>query len=421
MRRELNEIEYLNWCVEQPYNVVAVVTLGARLEASQLLAALDAVQRRHPLLGVNTVADQGLPSFDSQGLGGVPLRVLDQVSPEHLEALTNHELTTPFAMNEQPLATTPLARATLVQPAKTGQGSTIIFCAQHVVADGLSLLFVVKDLLRLAEKPDQPLEVLDAPASADDLFPPAVRQQVPRSSVKVRWLIPWLRLYVRLRFGRPAPLTASVTSPATHAWQLTAEQTSRLIARCKDEGVSVQTALCTAFLPSYGAINSPVNLRDRLARPVGESVGLFVGAAVVRLRYRPALGFWPNARKFHRRFRRALENPFWVFRFFSKAVPVETVREFGTLLVSLVATSRPFAITNLGSLDARGLEPNQGAYPVESFFGAVSGPVGATVLTVYTLGGVMKLHLRGAGAASQQRLASEASLAMERLNAACST
>ena len=53
---------------------------------------------------------------------------------------------------------------------------------------------------------------------------------------------------------------------------------------------------------------------------------------------------------------------------------------------------------------------------VDSFFGAVSGPVGATVLTVYTIGGAMKLHLRGQATATTAELAAEATRAMALLS-----
>jgi hypothetical protein len=136
-----------------------------------------------------------------------------------------------------------------------------------------------------------------------------------------------------------------------------------------------------------------VSLRSLLARPVGESVGLFVGAAEVKLRYRARQGFWGNARRFHRRLRRALRNPFGVFSLFSKAVPAEAVRRLGPLLVKLASSSRPFGVTNLGELDGRGIRLQGKELKIESFFGAVSSIVEASVLTVYTIDGTLRLHL----------------------------
>jgi hypothetical protein len=136
-----------------------------------------------------------------------------------------------------------------------------------------------------------------------------------------------------------------------------------------------------------------VSLRSRLARPVGESFGLFVGAAELRLRYRATLGFWANARRFHRRLQRALRAPFRIFTLVSKAVPATRVRELGPLLVRIASEGRPFAVTNLGQLDGNELPLRGETLRIESFFGAVTGIVDSSVLTVYTLDGRMRLHV----------------------------
>jgi hypothetical protein len=176
-------------------------------------------------------------------------------------------------------------------------------------------------------------------------------------------------------------------------WVLTAEQTSALRARCRREGVSVHAALCAAFSSAFPAIHTPVSLRSFLARPVGEAVGLFVGAAEVKLAYHDALGFWSNARRFRRKLSRQLRDPFGVFRLFSKAVPLELVQRLGPLIVELTSGGRPFGLTNLGDLDAARLGLGQGRLQIEDFFGAVMGIVDASVVTACTLGGRLRLHL----------------------------
>jgi hypothetical protein len=81
-------------------------------------------------------------------------------------------------------------------------------------------------------------------------------------------------------------------------------------------------------------------------------------------------------------------------------------------MVQLMSDERPFAITNLGAFEDQGLDLQGGPLKVESFTGAVTGPVGATVLTVYTVGGAMRLHLRGAAGTTTASLAGEADRAM---------
>jgi hypothetical protein len=393
MRRELNEIEYFNWCFGQPYNMVVVVRLRGALDPERLRGALDKAQRRHPLLAVNTeLGPGGLPWFSSEGVGPIPLTVVGGAEPEEAGRLAERELGSTFAMDAAASERPPLLRVALFQPRDAAQTTDLVFTVQHVVADGQSMVFLVRDLLRFMDDPDGPVAVLDAPARAEDLLPPSVRRRIPRSALRFRVALWLARGWVRLRYGdRPAPRRER----AHHhlSWALTPEETSRLRARCRSEGVSIQSAICAAFLPVFSAIHTPVSVRPHLARPVGEAVGLFVGAAEVKLAFAERRGFWGNARAFHRRLRKALRNPFAIFQLFSKAVPVALVRELGPLLLRMTVDTQPFAVTNLGELDGSGIRLAGKGLQLESFSGAVTAIIESSVLTVYTIGGSLKLNL----------------------------
>jgi len=393
MRRELNEIEYFDWCVEQPHNMVVVVRIRGALRPDRLRDALSKAQERHPMLRVNTeVGPGGIPWFSSEGVGAIPLTVVEGVELHADEQLADTELASTFTMNQAGPSRLPLMRAALLLPRDPAQPAALVLTTQHVIADGLSMVFLVRDLLRFMEDPEASMTALDAPASAQDLLPFPVRRRIPTSPRRF-WLVFWLtRAYVRLRFGR-RPASAPERQTFHRSWELTVEQTDHLLACCKREAVSVHAALCAAFLPGFPAIHTPVNVRPFLARPVGESVGLFVGTALVKMRYREAQGFWGNARRFHRALRRKLRDPFRIYRLFSRAVPAEAVRRLGPLLVTMTAHERPFGITNLGTLDGKGVQLRGRDLEIESFFGAVSGIVDASVLTVCTLGGRMRFHL----------------------------
>jgi len=308
-----------------------------------------------------------------------------------------------------------LLRVSLLLPADPARPVDVVFTAQHVIADGLSMVFLVRDLLHFMERPDAPFTVLDAPASAADLLPAAVRRRIPTSSFRFRLVLGLAKAYVWLRFGRrPAP--PGQRTLHHRSWELTPDQTGRLRERCRREGVTVQAAICTAFLDGFPAIHTPVNLRPLLARPVGDAFGLFVGAAEVRMRYRAARGFWDNARRFQRRLCGALRNPFAVFQLFSKAVPAEAVRRLGSLLVTITSGQRPFAVTNLGQLDGNGVQLQGKDLGIESFFGAVTGIVDSSVLTVYTIGGSLRVHLLAAEAGpSDSAIRDDAERAMRKL------
>lgn len=391
MRREFNEMEYFNWCFGQPYNMVIHVQIRGDLQPARLREALKKAQLRHPLLRVNSeIGPSGIPWFSSDGVQSIPLTVREQAEPDDARDLANRELASTFDMDERGSSRLPLLRVAMFLPRDMARSCDLVFTVQHVIADGLSMVFLVRDLLGFIEQPQAPVLVLDAPASPEDLLPPNVRRRMPRSPLRFEITLWFMRVGVWLHFwGRP--VYPKARGQYHCLWQLTAAETSRLRACCRREGVSVHSAICTAFLPGFPAVHTPVNVRASLARPVGEAVGLFVGSADAKMKYRVRRGFWSNARALHRRMRRAQRDPFRIFRLFSKVVPLRLVRQLGPLLVRRASGQRPFAITNLGQLDAEQLQRRH--LKIEAFVGAVTPIIESSVLTVYTLDGCMRLHL----------------------------
>ena len=422
MKRELNEIEYLTYCMGQPYNIVTAVMLRGGLTPDRLQSALDKAQQRHPLLRVNTILDsRGIPWFTSEDVGRIPLTVLKREDDDHALRITEKELNSQFAMDKPQKSRTPLMRVTLLHPKDTStEPSDVILSAQHTIADGMSMVFLTRDLLQFMTNPKQPVNPLDVTASTQDIFSPEVRSRIPKSFAEVmaslRLMVPpairdhlpasETELMAFLKRMTPAPEVEpggaaarkpEIGSPSSkiHTWGLTAGETQAFIARCKHEQVTVQSALCTAFLTIFTAVNTPVNLRPQLALPVGEAFGAFASGAVIRMTYDPKQGFWNNARQFHDKLQQELRDPFAVYTRFSKDVPVQTMQAFIQSLTALVSDQRPFAITNLGSLDKIGLLLQIGDLRVDSFFGVISPGIltNAIAVIVYTINGIMHFHL----------------------------
>ena len=95
--------------------------------------------------------------------------------------------------------------------------------------------------------------------------------------------------------------------------ELSEVQTSVLVARCREEGVTVNSALATAFVGAqyqvqgdelcHSKIGVAGNVRDRLQRPAGEVMGFYAGVVTLKYKYDNRKSFWENARKFHRKVR----------------------------------------------------------------------------------------------------------------------
>jgi hypothetical protein len=97
-------------------------------------------------------------------------------------------------------------------------------------------------------------------------------------------------------------------------------QTTALVERCRQESVTVNSALTAAVVgaqvvvqgdrPYHSRVGIGVSLRDRLPKPAGETMGFYAGAARLKFRYDTRKGFWDNARKLHRQVQPRYSNKF---------------------------------------------------------------------------------------------------------------
>jgi len=394
MQRELNELEFLQYTIGQPNNIAMVVTLRGKLTAKILREAFKKLQARHPLLSVNVINnDQGVPWFYTNEHAEIPLTVVPPEDSDLPIRLLEKELSTPFEMSG-PL---PLARVNLI----TTPNPQLLLCMQHVICDGLSYAFLIRDLLSLLAQPDLDLPPLSVTEHLTQALPMKIARKIPKTARRFHTLFFLVKIIHRIK-RRKSTKNAQMAPPnqdrsyKIHSWTLSIAQTSKLLVRCKQEQVSVNSALCTAFLSFNPVINNPVNLRNRLSEPVGEALGLFVGAATIKMKYDPTRSFWENARQYHHELQKQLRDKkvFWGYKIMSKAVPIPEIQRFGSLFIDMATNQHPFAITNLGDLDRLGIPSEAGDYQLESVVGGVSGPfIDAVNISIYTLRKELHFHI----------------------------
>ena len=386
MYRELNEIEYFNYAVGQPYNIAIVVTVKGSVTSELLQSAFRKLQIRHPLLSVSVIIDKkGMPWFRTIPNAKVPLTVVSFDGPELSLHLLEKELSTPFEMSES----LPLVRISLI----TSPNPQILICMQHVICDGISYAFLLRDLLKLFSQSDLSLSPLSITEHFTHALPKKIAKKIPKTThwFKIFFfivkIIHWLKIQI-LGKKKSTYINNQDRSYRVHSWSLSSELTTQLLERCKKERVSVHSALCTAFLSFNSIINNPVNLRNRLSEPVGEALGLFAGGAVVSMKYKSSLSYWENARNYNRKLQKQLRDRklFRLYRLLTKKVPLPEIQQFGQRFIDLAAKQRPFAITNLGDLDRLGIPSNVGTYQLLTYIGGVSGGnIDAVSISIYTL------------------------------------
>ena len=292
-----------------PYAIVAVISRikGTILE-SELRDAVSKVQQRHLYLRVGVVEDKdNIPWFTTDGIEEIPVNVYQRESENHWIDIYHQECKVPFEFAKKPAI-----RFILVQSAEV---SELIVLCHHMICDGMSLAYLTRDLLTHLGNPTKEVEVLNDPK-------PMLLDDIPKE-VKlnpiIKYLInkrnkQWPKDEIYFDQTNYEDLSEAYWNNYTHKMisvELSEAETSKLVNRCREEGVTVTTALTAAFVgaqrivqgekPYHSMMLIAGNLRKRLINPIGEVVGFYAGGAVPKFKYRTKDTFWKNARSLHKK------------------------------------------------------------------------------------------------------------------------
>jgi hypothetical protein len=288
----------------------AIVTIVARINGSvsegMLRNAVTQVQKRHTLLQTRIVdGEDHTQSFTSKGVQEIPVEVVPRHSEGDWIKIHRESLKLPFEFE-----THPAIRFILVQSPEI---SDLIILCHHIICDGMSLAYLARDLMVHLGDPARDVDVLPAPPAIDlDNLPSDVSQSGLVKSLIHRMNQKWADEGVFFDHEDYRILTKTYWDNYNHEIfyiELSEEETTALIARCKSENVTVNSALSTAFVgaqsfvegqkPYHAKIAVGVSLRDRIPNPVGEGMGYYAGAVELKFKYNHKRSFWDNVRKFH--------------------------------------------------------------------------------------------------------------------------
>ncbi|OLP19728.1 hypothetical protein BST81_04110 [Leptolyngbya sp. 'hensonii'] len=295
--RSLGPTEQALWLHDQAHPLHFVLTAQFRgdLDPVGLAQALDHLQARHPLLRVSIHTDLSGSPYFVEGSAPIPLQVLPRLHSQHWQQRVAQELTQPFDW-----AIAPLIRIVLLQ--SPGLSDLLMTC-HHTIADGLSAVILLRELLTLMNQsplpPAQPL-----PSALETLLPvqePAYPVRVGQT-VLARSLLWVKRLFQPARppFHPLANLQLRVQSGS-----LPPAMTRALLRQCRQEQTTVHAALCAAFLLALAQQEShlhslhcfsPVNLRPYLTASLAETCGLYIVPARTTHDLTAGQTFWNIAR-----------------------------------------------------------------------------------------------------------------------------
>jgi NRPS condensation-like uncharacterized protein len=392
-----------------PFNVVVVGRVRGNVNPTSVASALESLRRRHPLLAVRVRIDD-----DDKGwyvADDVPQFTIHSEKRQSEDQWIMHvkdELRGVFI-----LGTGPLVRCAIVHSPEV---SEVVLCAHHVVCDGMSLCYLLRDLLRVLAGSEEGLEECQAPPSIDSTTVPMLRRVNPvRRLVIGRINKKWTAKNFRFDDEAIRRLHTEFWKKNEQlqvlAWSMDVAATSALVARSRSERVTVNAALWTAFLAAQYEVQGrgrryrrrsglAVSTRDKLDVPAGEAFGFYASSLTVDLSYDPKCSFWDNARRAHSTITRELARTD-LFRMLSAELIHPTLwdslylAKYGLLdeTISRRVLRRMgwhevtygYALTNVGRLD---IPTTYGPLQLEAVYGpAVYSDVDEKTVGVITVGG----------------------------------
>jgi NRPS condensation-like uncharacterized protein len=384
--RALGAREQMFWLMNQKHPVHLTVTAEVKgiTKAQNWRDALDAVQKRHPILSTSIKRnEEGQPALYQVDAAPIPLRVVDGSAQEHWELELDREMALPFTPEQAPLIRTVLIH----KP----QSAVLIMIAHHSIADGMALVFLIRDLLQVLS--GEQIEAFSFSSSGEELL-----NKLPKREEIVQ--------AEASQAGAPAAEPALYRegdglAPRASARKLDESLTAALRERARREGTTVQGALCAALVlagrktsstwrKQSVRVMSPVNARAHLR--AGEACGLYLGAgAMIPFQPSDSSDFWELARFAKQKISRSQTlqslsaSLHGLEAIMTKDINVETAAQ-----IAAGAFARELMVSNLGQMP---YESEFGPLKLEAVWGptALQGLEGEQNVGVATTNGAIRL------------------------------
>lgn len=304
--RKLSNLErmYL-W---SPYSDVSMATrIKGNISEEKLRGALDIVLQMHPLAGAKIVFDDDYNAWFSTDNVIKPFfkTVNMTYDTQWLEEL-QREIRIPF--NPE---TGPLIRFVLVHSETV---SDLVVICNHSICDGMSIVYLIRDLLDIYTNPEQEIKVIN---------PVDIRDFLPKGGFSLQSVMMKLFMANANRKWEKNPYyfdhkDAVAVQEAywerykfnTALLELEPSETKSLLKQCRDNGVSIGSAVITAFIAAHEdtvgpfvknqkQLWVPFDMRRHTTTSIGDVFGLCIGAPRFSYTYNSKKAFWENAAVLH--------------------------------------------------------------------------------------------------------------------------
>lgn len=398
-----------------PMNVVMIARIKGSITKTELQTAIEALRSRHALLAVRVYFDENnVGWYTTDDVPAVTVNEVEATEPETCEKVVMNEWKTEF-----PYETGPLVRLTLVQ--SKGYCEMVV-TGQHVICDGTSLTYLIRDILDQIGKGDAKPEILPPPLPiTSETVPNPKKMKGVQKLVMNLISKKWNKAEVKFNQADMKRMLERFwirnKNQSILRWELSPEVTKSMVAKCRKEKVTINSALWAAFLAAQYEVqgDSPafrnqagmaVSTRDKLTQSVGESFGFYASSLRLSLKYNSGITFWENARKMHEAINKEIDKTDIFRMLVTESLPPSLMDSFyfnkydgfenqlsGKMLKQMNwdQTSFGYSITNVGKVD---IETQFGNRTLEAVYGPILySDVNEKVVGITTVGGRLSFSM----------------------------
>lgn len=308
VRRLSNSERLFLWSVSS--NIAVAARIIGDVDKTGLSRALDTVRcHMHPLLGAKVIFDGRNDAWYSiDKVPELPLRIVPRTSEAQWFDEIQCERLIPFQPEKGPLI-----RFVLVY---SPQVSELIVFSNHCICDGVALANLVRDILLCYANPTREVQVLYPPVITD--YVGKDENQSNSGTAKTAFIdginSQWrnkLYYFSQADFNAIHSAFWKRVNYGMVLLQLDQKEISDLTTRCREKGITIVSALTTAFLAARqdvfepfpegsSLISIPFDLRRHLRENIGDVFCCLAGAFALSFAYNREKSFWENAEEFHK-------------------------------------------------------------------------------------------------------------------------
>ncbi len=238
------------------------------------------------------------------------IRVFNDLSKTEIEKVMEKEHTRFFDVLNGPLIRFSLVHNRI----KTIIHTFLIICSHHSICDGISLTYLIRDILSILGKENYEENPQPPPPVIDERY--ISKTRIPFATRFLLKIINKIWKKYKIQFNSQDfrelhdKFWTTYDDPYVITDNLSKENTLDLIEKCRNHQVTVHSALMTAFIMAQTHFQGnnelylrdfhmPIDIRNRLHIPTGDRLGFYAVSMILKHNIDMDKSFWDNSKIIH--------------------------------------------------------------------------------------------------------------------------